>query len=80
VHNVSGIDELFGKCCIIFQIIKRHFRLYHPELRQVARRVGVFGAECRAKGVDIAKAVAPSSPSSWPLTVRLAARPKKSSL
>ena len=38
------------------QVGKGHFRLNHPKFGGVARRVGVFGAEGRAKGVHAAKA------------------------
>ena len=46
------LDEIFGKVHIVVDVEECHFRLYHPELGEVARSIGVFGAECRAEGVD----------------------------
>ena len=54
---VEGIaDTVFYKFLsqihIVSDVIERHLRLYHPEFRQVARSVRVFGAESRAESVD----------------------------
>ena len=44
--------KLLGKVHIIGDVVERHFRLYHPELREMAGSIGVFSAECRTEGVD----------------------------
>ena len=40
---------------VVVQLEKGHLRLDHPELGQMPRRVRVFRAERRAKGVDLAQ-------------------------
>ncbi|CGW87857.1 Uncharacterised protein [Salmonella enterica subsp. enterica serovar Typhi] len=42
----------FRQTGVVFQIGERHFRLQHPELRQVAAGVGIFRAEGRPKSID----------------------------
>ncbi len=44
--------EFLGEVHIVLNLVERHFRLNHPELRKVAGRVGVFGAESRPERVD----------------------------
>ena len=46
------LDEVFFEIHQFREIHKRNFRLNHPELREVARGIGVFGAERGAEGVD----------------------------
>ena len=46
--------ELLCKGHVVVNVVERHFRLYHPELCQVAGSVGVFCAEGRTEGVDFA--------------------------
>ena len=48
-------DEVFGELHVVFDVVEGHFGLDHPELRQMARSVGVFGAECGAEGIDAAE-------------------------
>ena len=43
----------FGAFHVVFEIGKGHFRLDHPKFGQMARGVGVFCAEGRAKGIDV---------------------------
>ena len=45
-------EELLGQLHIVLQLVERHLRLDHPELGEVARRVGVLGTERGAEGVD----------------------------
>ena len=47
------LQEVFGQIGQAVQIAESHFGLDHPELGQVARGVGVFGAEGGTKGVDV---------------------------
>ena len=47
------LQKLFGQLAVAIQIAERHLGLDHPELGQVARRVGVLGAEGGAEGVDV---------------------------
>ena len=42
-----------GALHVVFEVGEGEFRLDHPEFGEVARGVGVFGAECGAKGVNI---------------------------
>ena len=49
------LDHILGDAHVIRQIGKRHLGLDHPELGSVARGVGVFGAEGRTEGVDVAE-------------------------
>ena len=49
------LDHVLGELHVVGEIGKRDLRLDHPELRRVAGRVGVFGAECRAEGIDVYK-------------------------
>ena len=52
-HRFEDIfQHRFRQTCNIIQVGERHFRLQHPEFRQVTAGVGVFGTEGRAKGVD----------------------------
>ena len=45
-------DEVFGKVHIVGDVEESYFGLDHPELRQVARSVGVFCTESRTEGID----------------------------
>ena len=49
------LDHILGKLHIVGEVSERDLRLDHPELRRVAGGVGVFGAEGRAEGVDVAE-------------------------
>jgi hypothetical protein len=49
----AELDAPLNEVHIIIQISEGDFRLNHPELTRVARGVALFGAEGRAKGVDI---------------------------
>ena len=51
------LDHVLGHAHIVRQVRERHFGLDHPELGGVARGVGIFGAEGRAEGVDIAESL-----------------------
>ena len=46
--------ELFGEFHVVVDVVEGHFRLDHPELREVARGVGVLRPEGGAEGVDLA--------------------------
>ena len=46
------LDEILLQVHQFLEVHEGDFGFYHPELGQVARRVGVFGAECGAEGVD----------------------------
>ncbi|MNL43484.1 hypothetical protein D3C87_1659980 [compost metagenome] len=54
-HRVTDdvFDHVFRKFHIRTQIRKCDFRLNHPELRCVTRRIGVFSTEGRTESVDI---------------------------
>ena len=49
------LDEVLGEVHIVVDVVEGYFRLNHPELGEVARRVGVFGAERGAESVDCAE-------------------------
>ena len=57
----AGVDHLFhlaleeclGQILIVVQVAEGHLRLDHVELRQMARRVRILGAERGAEGVDV---------------------------
>src|ERR1700722_7052240 len=55
LHNLPyyRFQKGLGKLHIACKIAKRHLWLYHPELGQVARRVGVFRSKGGAKGINI---------------------------
>ena len=44
--------EFLGQLHVVVDVVEGHFGLYHPELGQVARGVGVLGPEGGAEGVD----------------------------
>ena len=48
-------QQIFGVLHHIIEIRVRDLRLEHPELRQVTARLALFGAEGRAKAVDLAE-------------------------
>jgi hypothetical protein len=52
-YNVLG--EGLGQVYVGVEVVKGHFRLNHPEFRQVPCGVGVFRSEGGAKGVDLAQ-------------------------
>ena len=49
------LDHILGKLHVVGEVGKRDLRLDHPELCCVAGGVGVFGAEGRTEGIDIAE-------------------------
>ena len=49
------LEEVLGQFHVVLQVVKGGLGLNHPELRGVARRVGVLGAERGAEGVDAAQ-------------------------
>ena len=49
------LQELLGERHVVGEIAEGHLRLDHPELGEVARRVGVLGAERGAERVDVAE-------------------------
>ena len=49
------LEQFLGDARVLFEIGKGDLGFDHPELGQVPRRVRVFGAEGRAKGVDLAQ-------------------------
>ena len=49
------LDEVLGQVHVVVDVVERHFGLYHPEFREVARGVGVLRAEGRPEGVDLAE-------------------------
>ena len=49
------LEELLGQVGVVGEVGERDLGLDHPELGEVARRVGVLGAERRAEGVDLAQ-------------------------
>ena len=50
-HQV--LEKILRQVLVVADIVKRHLRLDHPELRQVTRRVGVLRAESRTEGVNV---------------------------
>ena len=48
-------DEFLGEVHVAGQAAEGHFRLDHPELGQMARRIGIFRPERGAEGVHLAK-------------------------
>ena len=48
-------EEVLGQFHVVFQIVERRFGLDHPELRRMARGIGVFGTERGAERVDAAQ-------------------------
>ena len=49
----TKLDAPLNQIHIVIEIGEGNFRLDHPELTRVARGVALFGAEGRAKGVDV---------------------------
>ena len=47
----DALEERLGQVHVVVELEEGHLRLDHPELGQVARRVGVLGAERRPEGV-----------------------------
>ena len=47
------LQKFFGQSHVVRQVAESHLRLDHPELRQVARRIAVFGAKRWAEGVNV---------------------------
>ncbi len=53
-HRPEDIfQHCFSQACNIIQIRERHFRLQHPEFRQVTAGVGVFSTEGWAESIDL---------------------------
>ena len=46
------LEKLFGQLHVVLQLIEGHLRFDHPELGEMARRVGIFGTERGAEGID----------------------------
>src|SRR6266404_2896965 len=55
VNSISchSLDELFAQIHVTLEVTKCHFRLDHPELRRMARSIGILRAECWTEGVDV---------------------------
>ena len=51
----DALEERLGQGHVVVQVEEGHLRLDHPELGQVARRVGVLGPEGRPERVDLAQ-------------------------
>ena len=51
-HREDIFQHGFSQTRNIVQVSKRHFRLQHPEFRQVTAGVGVFSTESRAEGIN----------------------------
>ena len=49
------LDHRFRDFHVIFKICKCHLRLNHPELRCMARGIGILGTECRSECVHVAE-------------------------
>ena len=49
------LDHILGELHVVGEVGERDLRLDHPELGRVAGGVGVFGAEGRAEGIDVAE-------------------------
>ena len=49
------LEKRLGQVHVPPDVAERHFRLHHPELRQVPAGVGVLRAERRPEGVDVAQ-------------------------
>ena len=52
-HDVG--DEILGQVHVVVQFEKSRLRLHHPELRQMAPGLGLFGAEGRPEAVNLAE-------------------------
>ena len=52
-----ALEERLGQILIVVQVAEGHLRLDHVELRQMARRVRILGAEGGSEGVDIGEGV-----------------------
>ena len=48
-------DEILCQLHIVVDVVERNLRLNHPELRQVARSVGILSAERRSERIDCAE-------------------------
>ena len=49
------LEEILGQLHVVLQLIEGGLRLDHPELRRMARSVGILGAERGTEGVDAAQ-------------------------
>ena len=49
------LQEFFCELHVVFELVKGHLRLDHPEFGQMARRVAVLRAEGRAEGINFRK-------------------------
>ena len=49
------LQKFFRQDHGVFEVIEGHFRLDHPEFRQVARRIAVVSAKRGAERVDLRK-------------------------
>jgi len=54
-------DQLLRHALHVLERGVGHLRLHHPELGEVAPRLGFFGAESRSKAVDLAEGHAVAS-------------------
>ena len=57
LHNIADnvLQHCLGKLHVVLKICKADFRLNHPELSGMARRVGVLCTECRSERIHIAE-------------------------
>ena len=60
-------DEVLGQVHVVIDVVEGHLWLNHPELRQMARRIGVFSPERRSERIDGTERCGPQ------LTLELAA-------
>ena len=50
LHTI--LDEVFLQVHQIIEVDESNLWLYHPELCQMARSIGILGTECRTKSID----------------------------
>ncbi len=54
------LQHIFRQVHVVLQIRKCDLRLNHPELRRMARRVGILRAESGTEGIDVAESLGES--------------------
>ena len=47
------LKKFLGQVHVVFEVVKSHFGLYHPEFGQVTGRVRVFRPECWSESINL---------------------------